>query len=133
MYPALYIATTILVKESRETAVHLLNKEDKKMKNVKFWVTQIFMVAMLTVILSSSAMAGKAGKGGKCADGYSKVKGICVADSGGSTGGGSTDTSTTDTSTGGGYTTGDQIGTTDGDCPAGYVWLDLYNRCIPIS
>jgi hypothetical protein len=29
--------------------------------------------------------------------------------------------------------TGDQIGTDDGICEQGWVWLDLYNMCIPIS
>jgi hypothetical protein len=31
------------------------------------------------------------------------------------------------------YEEGSQIGTTDGECDSGWVWLDLYNMCIPIS
>ena len=90
------------------------------MKKTKFWLSQIVMVAILSLVLGSPALAGKptssTAKSGDCS--VKKVKGVCPDD----------------TSDGGsGYTTGGQIGTTDGDCPDGMVWLDLYNMCIPLS
>ena len=91
------------------------------MKKAKFWLSQIVMVAILSLVLGSPALAGKpTGNGGDCS--VKKIKGVCPDDTSG------------DTSDGGsGYTSGDQVGTTDGDCPDGMVWLDLYNMCIPIS
>ena len=91
------------------------------MKNVKIWVSQILMVAMLTVVLSSSAMAGKPAGKGKCADGETKVKGVCTVIT---TDDGSSDTGSTGGGSGG--------GSTDGTCPEGMVWLDLYGFCVAI-
>lgn len=75
----------------------------------------LFLMVLVCLLMAVPAMAdkpsGKACKGKKCE----------TTDSGGSDSGD------------GGYSTGDQVGTTDGDCPPGEVWLDLYDRCIPIS
>jgi hypothetical protein len=83
--------------------------EKKKMKKAKFWLSQIILVAIVSLVLSSPVLADKP------AEKQNKGKGK------------GSDSTTTETSTTGGGSTSD--GTYP--CPEGYVWLDFYSMCIP--
>ena len=84
------------------------------MKKAKFWLSQIIMVAIISLALSSAALAEKPTE--------KKNNGK---------------TTTTTSSKGKGNDSGsdsgsETVGSLDGTCPDGYVWLDLYGFCIPI-
>ena len=85
------------------------------MKKGKFWLSQIIMVAIVSLALSSPALADKP------TDKKDNGKTTTTSNKGKGKGSGS-DSGTTD-----GGSTGDG----SYPCPAGYVWLDLYSMCIP--
>ena len=81
------------------------------MKKAKFLISQLIIAVFLVFLLGSPALAEKPttkGGGGSCS--VKKVKGVCPDDTG----------STDDGSTDG----------TDGPCPEGMKWLDLFQMCI---
>ncbi len=91
------------------------------MIKAKFWLYQIIMVAIVSLVLSSPALADKP------TDKKDNGKTTTTSNKGKGKGSGS-DSGTTDSGS-----TGSQIGTDDGECPPGMIWLDLYNMCIIIS
>ncbi len=87
------------------------------MRKTKFWLYQIIMVAIVSLVLSSPALADKPLEkkdNGKTTTTSNKGKGK----------GSDSDTSTTDG--------GNSNGSDPGFCPEGYIWLELYGFCIPI-
>ena len=95
------------------------------MKKAKFWLYQIIMVAIVSLVLSSPALADKP------AD--KKDNGKTTTTSNNGKGKGSDGTQMAPDGTMIDTSTGSQIETDDGNspCPDGFVWLDLYNMCIP--
>ncbi len=83
------------------------------MRKTKFWLYQIIMVAIVSLALSSPALADKP------VDKKDNGKTTTTSNKGKGKGSGS------DSDTG-------SVGSLDGTCPDGYVWLDLYGFCIPI-
>ena len=83
------------------------------MKKGKFWLSQIIMVAIVSLVLSSPALADKP------TDKKDNGKTTTTSNKGKGKGSGSGSTTT-------------DSGSPDGSCPDGYIWLDLYGFCIPI-
>ncbi len=90
------------------------------MIKAKFWLYQIIMVAIVSLVLSSPALADKPTDkkdNGKTTTTSNKGKGK----------GSSSDSDTTETGT-----TGDSTGDDSGDGPDGMIYLPLYGMCIPV-
>ena len=111
----------------------------KKMKKAKFWISQVIMVAIVSMVLGSPALADKPiekqiadclASGGwfigeQCSISSTNSKG--KKDNNGKGKGSGSGSDTTETGT-----TGDGTGDDSGYCPDGMIYLPLYGICIPV-
>ena len=106
----------------------------KKMKKAKFWISQVIMVAIVSMVLGSPALADKPIKNqtADClASGGWVIDGQCSISSTNSKGkkdnNGKGKVSSTDSGT-----TSGGAGDDSGYCPDGMIYLPLYGMCIPV-